>query len=204
MALWATGALVAAVPAVAAEPDWTYAQLAYLRADSGDDATDGFRLDGSLAFADMFHVQAGYVDASLGVTGGEDIDFDGYRFAVGVHPMVGENTHAVADIQYFDYSYDGTAGNPDNDVDGVGVGVGLRHMLTDEVEVNGMAWWNEGSEDDAISPGTDEDFSDISLEIGGRYRFNENLSAGVTVTTNDSLAGGDSAKIDLRYSFADL
>ena len=87
-------------------------------------------------------------------------------------------------------------------MDGFGVGIGLRHMLTPNVEVSGLAWWNEGSDDDNL--GNDNDFSDISLELGGRYLFTDNLSLGVTIVTNDSIVGGDSAKIDVRWQFGDL
>jgi hypothetical protein len=180
-------------------PAWTYGQVGYYRADSGDDATDGFRVKGSLGFAENFHFQAEYIDGSIGIDSGPDLDFDGYQVVLGANPSVGENTDAVAAIRYFDVSYDVTGG--DDDVDGFGLGVGVRHMLASNVELNGIAWWNEGNEDFGSS---DEDFSDISLEIGGRYLFTENFSAGVTVVTNDSIGGGDSATIDLRWQFDDL
>jgi len=179
-------------------PAWTFADLGYYRADSGDDATDGFRLQGSLSIAENFHVQAEYLDGTIGVPG-SDVDFDGYRIVAGAHPSVGDATDAVINIQYFDLTYDV---NPDEDVDGFGVGIGLRHMLAPNVEVSGLAWWNEGSDDDNL--GNDNDFSDISLELGGRYLFTDNLSLGVTIVTNDSIVGGDSAKIDVRWQFDDL
>jgi hypothetical protein len=197
MALWAAAALAATGTAVAENPAWTYGQLGYIRADSGDDATDGFRVKGSLGISENFHFQAEYVDGTIG--GSPDIDFDGYQVQVGANPSVGASTDAVVALRYFDLTYDASGG--DDDVDGFGLGLGLRHMLADAVEVNAMAWWDEGEEDFGTS---DEDFSDISLELGGRYLFTDNFSAGVTVITNDSMTSGDSATIDLRYQFDDI
>ncbi len=197
-ALLVTAAVAIPGVTLAENPAWTYGQIGYVRADSGDDATDAFSVKGSLGFAENFHGQVKYTDGDIGDTGG-DIEFDGFEIVLGANPSVGANTDAVVALRYFDYSYDDTGG--DDDVDGFGVGVGLRHMIASNVEMNAMAWWDEGEEDFG---GSDEDFSDISIELGGRYLFNDNFSAGVTVITNDSLVGGDSATIDLRYQFDDL
>jgi hypothetical protein len=198
MALWAAAAMAATGTAVAENPAWTYGQLGYVRADSGDDSTDGYRIKGSLGFAENFHFNAEYVDGTIGVPG-SDLDFDGYQIGIGAHPSVGANTDVVVELGYYDISYDAPGG--EDDTDGIRLGAGLRHMLADSVEVNALAWWTEGNEDFGT---TDEDYSDIALELGGRYLFNDNFSAGVTVVTNDSLVGGDSATIDLRYQFDDL
>jgi hypothetical protein len=198
-----TAGALAATPVLAAEPGWTYAQAGYLRADSGDDATDAFRLKGSLGLSDLFHIQAEYVDGSIGFNG-PDSDFDGYRVVAGLHPSVGDNTQAVLEVQYFDVTYDDWFDpGEDLDSDGFGVGVGLRHMLTSQLELNARAWWVEGDDEDDVF-GDDEDFSDISLDLGGRYYINDAASIGVTVVTNDALVGGDSATIDFRWQFADI
>jgi hypothetical protein len=198
MALWAAAALAAAGTAVAENPAWTYGQLGYIRADSGDDTTDGFRVEGSLGFAENFHFNADYVDGSIGTTG-SDLDFDGYQVGIGAHPSVGASTDVVVELAYYDVSYDAPGG--EDDTDGIRLGAGVRHMLADNLEVNALAWWTEGNEDFGTS---EEDYSDIALELGGRYLFTDALSAGVTVVTNDSLTSGDSATIDLRYQFGDV
>jgi hypothetical protein len=177
-------------------PAWTYGQVGYYRADSGDDATDGFQVKGSLGFAENFHFQAEYIDGTIG-TPGSDIDFDGYELTIGAHPSVGENTDAVLAFHYFDSTVEDIP--TDLDSDGFGIGAGLRHMLTSNVEVNAMAWWDEGEVD--LSGGGNEDFTDIRFEIGGRYLFNDNFSAGVTIDQGDDL---DSVLIDVRYQFDDL
>ncbi len=204
-------AAAVAIPGVtlADNPAWTYGELGYVRADAGNDSTDAFHTQLSLGIADMFHIQAQFTDGDvrgLELSGvDEDVDFDGYEIAFGVHPSIGANTDAVAAFKFFDYSYnDLPSGSStyDVDADGMGVGVGLRHMLVPNVELNTMAWWNEG-EHDFNGFGNDEDFSDIELEFGGRYLFTDNFSAGVRVVTNDAVLFGDSATIDVRYQFAE-
>jgi hypothetical protein len=199
MALCAAAALASAGTAVAENPAWTYGQIGYFRADSTDENTDGYSLRGSLGIAENFHVQADYVDGELGNSA--DAEFDGYTVVLGAHTGVSNATDALVEIRWFDLSYDfpGTG----VDYDGIGLGVGLRHMLADNVEVNARAWWNDG-EGDLSGVDPDLDVDDVSLVLGGRYMFSDNLSAGVTITTNDVTTLGDSANIDLRYQFDDL
>lgn len=198
-------AVALALPGVALSdnPAWTYGQVGYYKADSGDDSTDGYRIKGSLGFAENFHFQAEWLDGDLDESFyGSSTDFDGYRIVLGANPSVGANTDAVVQIQYFDLDYDYTGGK--TTVDGWGVGGGIRHMIADRVEVNGMIWWNEAEWEDKGSNYT-EDFSDVSLEIGGRYLFTDALSVGLTVVTNDPIAEhSDSLTIDLRWQFNDL
>lgn len=200
-ALVASAVLAAPAVTLADGPAWTYGQFGYLRADSVSDTTDAFSTRGSLGFADNFHFQGEYLDGDIGYDSG--VDFDGYILTLGANPSVGESTDAIFAIRYFDLTYDTSPS--DVDYDGYGIGVGLRHMFADNVELNASAWWNEGEgEIDLGGSDGDEDVSDISLELGGRYFFNDNISAGVTVITNDLKALGDSATIDVRYQFADL
>ncbi|GMW07901.1 MAG: hypothetical protein AMXMBFR8_26970 [Nevskiales bacterium] len=206
-------AAAVAIPGVtlADNPAWTYGELGYVRADAGDDSTDAFHVELSMGIADMFHIQGQFTDGD--VRGGvlapnedADVDFDGYEIVFGVHPSIGANTDAVASIKFFDYTYNDLLSDSESgarfdvDADGIGVGLGLRHMLTPNVELNSMAWWNEG-EHDFNGWGNDEDFTDIEIEFGGRYLFTDNFSAGVRVVTNDAVLFGDSATIDVRYQF---
>lgn len=197
-------AAAVAVPGVtlAENPAWTFGQIGFYKADSGDDDTDAFNIKGSLGFQD-FHFQADYSDGDIGPGQPAFDDFDGYSVVLGWHPSVSDSTDLVVDFKYFDYTYDAASSGPDNDYDGFGLGFGTRHMLASNVELNAKAWWYDA--DDEVSGSFDEDVSDIALEVGGRYLFNDNISAGVTVVVNDSVAwGGDSMTIDLRYQFDDL
>jgi len=95
----ATGAMIWAGTAVAVDrPDWTYVQGSYGIGDSGatsSDDTNQWGVGGSLGFADMWHVQAGYLDGE-----NNGFDFDSWNVLVGVHPNVGDGTDLFFDVFY--------------------------------------------------------------------------------------------------------
>lgn len=186
-------AVLAAGPALAGDnPAWTWGQIDYSQSSSGDDTSDAFGLGGSLGIADLFHVQLGYENGTLGNDLGPDQDYDGYTITVGVHPHIGAATDAVFNVSYGKFNLDDTR----YDVDGWGLGAGLRHMLTDQFEINGMIDWTRSSIDH-VSNG---DSTDLSWTVGGRYLITPAISAGVSYTD----AGEGTGTIDLRYQFADL
>jgi hypothetical protein len=125
-----------------AGPSWTYGEVGYVRADSGDDNTDAFQLKGSFGFADKFHVQAKYYDGENGDIGNNGEDFDGYEIRLGINPAVTDNTDFVFQVGYMDMSQErgsnAIAGSlKDVDSDGYILTVGLRSMLTDQLEISG-------------------------------------------------------------------
>lgn len=193
-------AVLAAGSAFAGEnPAWTWGQIGYTSSSSGDDTTDAFGLNGSLGIADLFHFQVGYVNGSIGdVFGGPDQDYDGYSIVAGVHPHIAAGTDAVFNLRYQDMDRDDT----NEDIDGWGLGAGLRHMLTDQFELNGMINWDRYSVDH-VSNG---DGTVVSWTVGGRYLATPALSVGVSYTDADKTAFfvGDAATLDVRYQFGDL
>lgn len=200
IALLSTAALLGSAVAQAELP-WTYAEFGYLSADGDDNnESDAFELRGSVAFADKWHAQLSYLDGDTDF-GNSSSDFDGYRITVGAHPQLTPNTQLVTDISYFDYEYEDNG--PESD--GFGIGLGLRHALTDKFELTGQIWYTDGSE----GGGSDVDFHDTTVELGGRYNWTSNLSTGLVV----SLGGypglpaglsGDTARFDVRWSFGDI
>lgn len=207
-----------ALPGVAlsaAKPAWTYGEIGYARADSGDETTDAYRINASLGFLEQFHARVEWMDGDLGnpsdcygCSGYDDGEVDGYRLALGAHPSLGPNTDGVLEVHYFDYEAEYDDGYYQMDADGFALAAGLRHMLTEQVELNALATWSEGEWDfhDSYYYSGDNkpDFSDISIQFGGRYLFNENLSAGVSVVMDDPVfMSEDSMTFDLRWQFAD-
>lgn len=200
-------AILAAGPALAADnPAWTWGQVQYTSMTSGDDNADQWGIDLSMGFADMFHVQASYFDGDMGEdwSGLGTDEYDGWKLTAGVHPHLSDRTDAVFNLNYTSYDIDHTR----EDVSMWGFGAGLRHMLTDRFEINGMVNWNRGDVDHV--PSDEDDFTFISWQVGGRYLFNDNISAGLTYSDSDIgsaaglLLGGGSLKLDLRYQFADF
>lgn len=211
-ALLSASALLVAGTASAELPEWTYGQIGYYQADSfGDDQTDGFTIDASLGFLDVWHAQLGYIDGSLG-QGDVTNDFDGWSIQVGAHPAINEKSQLVINAVYFDTSYDACDGGEGfctfgNDVnrDGYGFGVGVRTNVTDKVEASAIGYWSDASfdEDNASS---NSDATSISVALAGRYNWTKNFSTGATVVIGDpvivSSSGSNSMNLDVRYTFA--
>lgn len=205
-ALLSASALLVAGTAAAELPEWTYGQLGYYQADSiGDEQTDAFALDASLGFLDIWHIQAGYIDGSLGDFGVQN-DFDGWNVTIGAHPAINEKSQLVVNLNYFDTSYDGSEGGGSIDRDGYGVGVGVRTNVTDKVEASVIANWTDASFD--VS--SDLDQTAVSVAFGGRYNWTKDFSTGATVVINDPTLVGESIffggssnsmNLDVRWTF---
>ncbi len=200
-ALLSASALLVAGTAAAELPEWTYGQVGYYQADSvGDNQTDGFTVDASLGFLDVWHAQLGYIDGSLG--GEDNTDFDGWSVQVGAHPAINEKSQLVINIGYFDTSYD-AGGSVDRD--GYGVGFGVRTNVTDKVEASAVAYWSDASFDGDLFSESDTDATNISVVLGGRYNWTKNFSTGATVVIGDPViisTGSNSMNLDVRYTFA--
>lgn len=197
-------AILAAGPALAADnPAWTFGQANYTSYTSGDDNADSWGIDLSMGIADLYHVQLGYFDGDSGTDwdGDGSDNYDGWKITAGVHPALNDRTDAVFNLNYTSYDLDHTR----EDISTWGFGAGLRHMLTDRFELTGMVNWDRGDIDHI----SNSDFTFISWEVGGRYLFNNNVSAGLTYRDSDigsdfDWLGGGSLKLDIRYQFADF
>jgi opacity protein-like surface antigen len=211
IAVLSAASLLAAGTAAAAEPQWNYGQIGWIQSDGFEDASegDGFKVDGSIGFLENYHFQLSYEDGTYdGVSA--DTDWDGYRATLGFHQAISSsgNTQFIANVNYFDIDYDEDGAEGNATADGYGLGFGLRSMISEKVELEGMINWVKGNLDlDYVG---DIDYTDTTLVVGGRYHWTQNISTGLSLTLNDSGAslsnsefgvGGDSALIDLRYSF---
>lgn len=214
IAVLSAASLLAAGTAAAAEPQWNYGAIGWIQGDGLENGgeSDGFKVDGSIGFLNNYHFQLSYVDGTIDGYN-DDIDWDGYNVTLGFHQAISSsgNTQFIANVNYFDLSYDEDSGFYDGDQDGYGLGFGLRSMLSDKFELEGMINWTRGEWDPDNSSyySGKADYTDTSLVVGGRYHWMPELSTGLTlningsngVLSNMSAGGGDSAVIDLRYSF---
>jgi hypothetical protein len=207
IALLSAAALLAPGLALAAENmPWTYLEAGYIPKIGYDDFNaDAGQLTGSIGFLGMGHAQVEYTDGSV-EDFGDDSDFDGYRLVVGGHNQLGENTQLIGDLTYFDYSYDGGEGFGGADLDGLGLGVGLRHALNSRAEVSAELWYLDGEA--KWDGGGSEDFNSTILEIKGRYNWTKNLSTGLTAFLGGTFFGGGNyfdnsnfVRADIRWAF---
>lgn len=210
IALLSAAALLGSAVAQAELP-WTYGEIGYSMADGVDDfETDAGDLKASIGFADMWHASLQYTDGTSEQGFDGDLDFDGYQLIVGAHPQLTPNTQLVGDVTYFDYDLDGAEGFSGG-TDGFGVGLGLRHAISDKAEVFSEVWYVNGDTEGSFFSGDSIDYNDTTVELGGRYNWMPQLSTGVTVTLNGApggsfayTSGSDSIRFDVRWSFSDL
>jgi hypothetical protein len=182
-----------------------------VRADSGDDNTDAFQIKGSFGFADKYHVQAKYYDGENGDVGNNGEDFDGYEIRLGINPAVTDNTDFVFQVGYMDMSQErgsnAIAGSlKDVDSDGYILTVGLRSMLTDQLEISGYVDSIAGEQDEYLTTAlgvptnvgkSTPDYTDIVLRVGGVYNFTDNLGLSIEYEDGDESA----ATFGARWSF---
>jgi hypothetical protein len=200
--------------AMAEGPSYTYVDLGYLGADSGDDQTTGVVLSGSLEVFSNFHTNFSYSaidDAAQwdGVVGFGDTDsgsddFDVWRLAVGMHPAITDSTDLVLEIGVSQGEYDRTRNNADTgsvEPDAVDLTFGVRSMIADNFELNAAAILAQGSTDF----GGSDDYQEVGLRIGGQYFFTDAISVNVAATSgyspNNGNIDGDSIQIGGRWSF---
>jgi hypothetical protein len=192
--------------AAQAELSWTYGEFGYTRADGVEDQqTDAYDIKGSIGFGGNWHASLDYLDGtSENGTGNQDTDFDGWSLVVGAHPQLTTNTQLIADLNYFNYDVDGGEGT-----DGYGLGLGLRHSLSDKVELMAEVWYTEGTIDNNSPFSPDVDYNNTAIEFGARYNWTPSLSTGLTVNldggagaaTSSSSSSSDAARFDVRWSF---
>lgn len=217
----AAGALLASSAAFAG-PKWTYVEATYTQGDeynigggssSGETDNDYLTLGGSYGFAEKYHVGLNYLNGSFG--GGGDsssLDFDGYEINFGVNPAITDDIDFVTNIFYTDTDFDTVRteediinGNPAScssclDTDGYGAKIGVRGMLSDNLEMSAYGAWA-----DYDVGGTTNDSTEISgnvtwAEIGGQYYWTEAFSLGLDALI-DAPATGTAVRFSGRWSF---
>jgi hypothetical protein len=182
--------------AMAEGPSYTYVDVGYMGADSGDDQTTGAVLSGSLGLFENFHTNFSYSAISDSASPAID-DYDVWRLAVGMHPAITDSTDLVLELGVSSGKYDDTDVEPDE----VDLTFGVRSMIADNFELNAAAIFSQGDTDT-----DDGDFQDIGIRIGGQYFFTDAISVNVTATSGTGIStgnvdNGDSIQIGGRWSF---
>lgn len=142
---------------------------------------DGFDLVGSLAVTDMLFLTATFSDTEF------DFNIDATEAGVGVggHTPLSEQTDLFGIFALID------AEIGSNDESGYGFDFGLRHLLNDQVELEG----GFGYQDVYDESGT-------SFTIGGRYHFENAVSATISFS-NTEIDDNDisGVRISIRLNF---
>ena len=155
---------------------YTYAEVGFTDRDFDGPSVDGFLLNGSYEITDLIFVYGGYTDLSgdgdtSTLVGGAGISMaltdmiDGYAKA----GLISDERGASDDL-------------------GLGVEVGVRSMIMDQVEAFGNVQIVDIYND-----------NDVALEVGGRYWLKSDLGFSASYTSGDFLGSG--VTVAARYNF---
>jgi len=165
--------------------DYSFVELGYVNTDLDDFNVDGdgFELRGSLEVTGNVHVFAKYTDLDFDF----NIDTNTIEIGAGYAWPLSPNLDVIGTLSYLRAEVD-VPGARDFDVDGFGVGVGLRGRPLDNVELTAGLQHVD----------LDDSGDDTIFAVGGRYFFTRAFAAGVDVTFNDD---GTAWYVGGRWSF---
>ena len=187
--LLGTALVFAMSPAFAGDLSYNFIELGYQKAELDDDLAgisfdgDGFGIGGSFEVGESWFVGVGY--STIGFDFG--IDLDQISVGGGYHAGLSDRTDFFAALSYLSVEVS-ASGLGSVDEDGYGVAIGVRSMLTDNVELNGSLGYSDlgnGADGTAFNAGALYSFTesfavgfDIGIEedvtlysVGGRFYF---------------------------------
>lgn len=171
----------------AAKFSYNFVEVSVAKVDI-DGANNTYGIGGSYDINSNVNLLGAFTTTDAGTIDGVDLDINSYQLGIGYHTPIAESTDAVANISYVNLELEGSLGNATASVDesGYGAGVGVRHMFSDQLEGDASVDYIDIN-----------DFSDTSVSVGGRFHFNETISAGLGYTSGDE----DTVSGTLRMSF---
>jgi hypothetical protein len=168
--------LMSLAGAVSAEGlSYTYAELGYGRVniDSPDVDGDGFGIGGSFALTDQFHLLGSYQTADFDF----GVDYNELNLGVGFNTAMTDAIDVVASLSYVnvDVSASGFGSADDN---GYSVGVGLRGLVSPQVELFGGLEFVD----------LNDSGNDTVFGAGFRFNINEMFSVGLSGEWGDDVS----------------
>jgi len=162
---------------------YTYVEAAYVETDIDGVSrnADGYALRGSIGITDNVFMFAGYTDQSIG-----PLDFEIYNIGAGYAWSLTPRTDLYGKVSYVraELSGPGFGGNDD----GFGLGIGVRHLVTDQFELEAAVSYVDLSDSG----------DDTALGIGARWHFTPQFSLGAEASFADD---AKSYGVGLRWSF---
>lgn len=180
--LLALAILTASTSVISKEISWSYVEGTYASITdsslSEDIDGDGLGIFGSFAITPNIALGAGYSGTSYDTFRGVDVDTSSLTFGVNIHTSVAQGTDIHGFFKVLKAKVEATDGFTTIDDDDTGnvIGVGLRHMATDAIEVN-------------IGFSRTDVFEDTSntFGLGARFYANEKISFGIGYSTGDDV-----------------
>jgi len=167
--------------------DYTYLQGSYGQVTFDDSLLDvdgdGFGISGSYAASDSIHLYGEYQTSELDF--GVDLNF--LEAGVGYHMPVSETLDFVAELGYVQVEIDAPSA-PSFDDSGLMLGVALRGMVGEALELNGGIDYVDFSDSDG----------ETRINVGFQYNFTETFSAGASGSIWDDI---NVYKLSARFYF---
>jgi len=170
--LLGTALVFAMSPAFAGDLSYNFIELGYQKADLDDDLAgfsvdgDGFGIGGSFEVGESWFIGVGY--STIGFDFG--IDLDQISVGGGYHAGLSDRTDFFATLSYLSVEVS-ASGFGSIDEDGYGVAIGVRSMLTDNVELNGSIGYSD------LGDGADG----TAFNVGALYSFTESFAVGFDI-----------------------
>ena len=168
----------------AADFNYNYIEGSFQDIDLNGVDSEAVNFSGSFEIAPSLNIIAGYSNGEITTPRGfRDIDFDSMSLGLGYHAPIGDNTDLTANLKVINQDMDFIG-----DDTGYGVGVGIRHQVSDVVEI-----------------GTRIDYADVydaddtTFQVNSRFFLNDATSLGLSFSTSaeevDVLSAG------VRFNF---
>ena len=150
---------------------------------------NGFGVSGSFSVSPNIAINAGYGSTSYDRVLGIDIDSTSLTFGVTAHTSVAPGTDVIGNFSVLNGEVKGSNGFTTISLDDTGniIGVGLRHMVSDALELQIGASRTDIFDDTANTFG-----------LGARFHANDKFSVGVGYSTGDDV---DALLLNARIDF---
>ena len=154
----------------------TYSSISITDSSLPDIDGNGFSVSGSFSVSPNLAINAGYEAASFDRVLGIDMDATALTFGITAHTAVAPGTDVFGSFSVLNADVeasDGFTTISDDDIGNI-IGIGLRHMLSEAVEL-------------AIGVSRTDVFDDTSntFGFGARFYANDTFSVGVGYSTGD-------------------
>lgn len=162
---------------------YTYVEAAYVETDIDGISSnaDGYALRGSIGITDNVFMFAGYADQSI-----SSFDIETYNVGAGYAWPISSRTDLYGKVSYVKAEASGFGLSVDDD--GFGLGIGVRHLVSDQFELEAAVNYVD------LSDSGDE----TALGIGARWHFTPQFSLGAEASFADD---ANSYGVGLRWSF---
>jgi len=162
---------------------YTYVEAAYVETDIDGISSnaDGYALRGSIGITDNVFMFAGYADQSI-----SSFDIETYNVGAGYAWPISSRTDLYGKVSYVKAEASGFGLSVDDD--GFGLGIGVRHLVSDRFELEAAVNYVDLSDSG----------DDTALGIGARWHFTSQFSLGAEASFADD---ANSYGVGLRWSF---